>query len=255
MAADPSGSGLLVSTSAGQILRLDPNNGALVSVAGAPQGLSGDLMAMAPAPAGHLLVANRAGVVYNVNPQAGYAASIVWSNSGGALLDVRGLCADSLGRPVVVDRVGAAVSKVRRVNGGQLDLLAFSARGLRPAVDPLTGEIFVSEQGAPGDTGGEILRIEAPAGSLRSGHYQRNAYTTYPTGDFDGALAFDDSGNLYIAEGDAGRVVATHRSSGADTIVGANYGRPTALALAAGTPGTAGPPRHEPLRPRRLCHL
>lgn len=241
MVADPAGGGLIVSTSTSTLERVDIATGAVTTLATASQGLSGDLGALDVDAAGHLIVANRDGVVFDVDPQAGYAASVLFDDALDQLTDVRGLSVDGLGRIVVVDRpAGLETGRVFLLDAGQLELAAHSARGLRSAIDPLTGDVFVSEQGAPEEGRGEILRVDTFASPPAYGHWVGDGYLTFDLGPGDGGLAFDADGNFYVAAGDEGRVARLDRTSGTRVDVGGGYANPRDVALAPGTPGVAG---------------
>jgi len=72
LAPAPSGAGLLVATSQGWLLALDPESQELTPVAGPEQGLTGDLVALATLPPGspggmRVAVANRAGELFGLS--------------------------------------------------------------------------------------------------------------------------------------------------------------------------------------------
>ncbi|MEW6073495.1 MAG: hypothetical protein AB1726_13005 [Planctomycetota bacterium] len=241
MIADPAGGGLLVTTDAGVLLRLNVASGATSVVASAPQGLAGDLMALAATSTGRIVVAAYSGIVYEVDPAAGWTATVLFANSGGELSQVRGLCVDGLDRAILVDRpAGSAGGRVYRLAGGSLTLLVRTARGMRPAIDPLTADVFVTEKGTLTDGVGEVLRIEELVDPPTAGHYRGDAFFTLSPSPLGGDLAFDADGNFYVALGDEGRVVRVNRAEGTRTVATGNGTRPVGLALAPGRPGYAG---------------
>jgi hypothetical protein len=211
-------------------------------VAGPAQGLGGDLIGIASDSQGKLIVANRQGTVWSVDPDAAFFATVLFSDPSDQLLDVRGLTVDGFDRALLTDQPpGVDAGRLWRLDGGMLEPLARTARGVRPAIDPLTADVFVTEQGRPSDGAGEVLRVDAFAAPPTSGHYRAAEYTTFQVGELDGALAFDAAGNFYVGAGARGRVERVERTTGERTTVAGNYWQPLALALAAGTPAGSGP--------------
>ncbi|MEX1025650.1 MAG: hypothetical protein WD226_11300 [Planctomycetota bacterium] len=241
MIADPAGGALVVSTAASQLVRIDTATGASQQVAGTPQGLGGDLMAIAARADGQLYVAAGDGRVWLVNPNAGWNASLVYA--GSLLGDVRGMTVDGTGSIVLVDRIApnSHASRVWRLENGALSPIAYAARGARPAIDPLTAEVWVSQQGTPNESAGELLRIDTSFANVRVGNHRHDGYRTYGVGERDGDLAFAANGDLLVAAGREGRVWRMDRGSGVPTTIGGNYDEPVAVALAPGRPGIAGP--------------
>jgi hypothetical protein len=246
LCAAADGTALYVSTSAGRVLRFDPLTRLHSEVAGPASGLSGDLVSICARPNGALVVAARDGRVYELAAAPSYAVALLHDDTANLLGEVRGACVDAQGRIVLVERPpGAHAARVLRVEAGVPQLLVHSARGLRPVLDPLNGELWVSEQGAssagPYADAGEFLRIDAAAVPARAGHHGEFQYATTAHGDLDGGFAFDATGDVYVAEGQSGRVWRVRRDGGARTLIGGNYDAPRGVALAAGTPGIAGP--------------
>lgn len=240
---DPLGDGFLLPTQGGVLLHM-ASDGSVAPVAGGAQGLSGDLRAAAVrASDGHVIVARADGVLYDLDPMAGWNASVLFSDPSNQLVDVRGLAIDGLGRPLVVDRpAGRPVSKLFRLESGTLSFLAFTNRGVRPAVDPLTAEVWVTQEGHPFEPGGELLRVDALASPAAIGSWQKGPlYMQFRVGGLDGGIAFDADGNVYVAEGETGRIQRVDRATGARTVVSGNYANPGCLVLGPGTPGVAGP--------------
>ena len=242
MVPDPAGGGFLVSTAEGLVLRIDRDSGALVELAGAAQGLVGELSGLAARPTGEVVVATSTGQVFELDPGNGFLASTLYDNAGGALDEVVAIALDGAGRVLISDRRPSPErGALRRLDQGALELLAYTAQGTGLAIDPLTIEIFVAQEGNPGEPGGELLRVDASGPEAVSGHWRgESEYTTYAVGRDDGALCFGDDGSFYVAEGDSGRVWRTDRASNAQSIAAGNYTRPRALALAPGRAGTAG---------------
>ena len=241
MIADPAGGGLLVTTSDGKLLGMNAGSGVVSTLAGASQGLAGDLVAAAATSLGTIVVGTRDGVVFALAPAAGYAATVLFDNASLTLADVRGACVDGLDRVLLVDRpAGVTGGRVWRLDGGNLTLLTRTARGLRPAIDPLTGDAFVTEQGAIAEGAGEVLRVDAFTSPASAGHFRGDTYFTFPLGELGGDLAFDDDGDFYVAGDEDGRIVRVNRAVGTRTVVAGNYTRPVAVALAPGRPAYAG---------------
>lgn len=239
--ADPTGNGLLVSTSNSRLYRVNGSAGAAAQVAGTTQGLSGDLTGLAVRPTGRLAVGSRSGVLYEVDPTSAFATTVSFTNAPASLSDVRSLVVDGLGRTLVTDRpAGSNAGRFYRVSGGTATLLHHTNRGIGSAIDPLTGDVFVSELGTAAENGGEILRIDELSALSSAGHFRGSSYTTFRFDTFDGDLAFDASGNFYVAAGAEGRVYRIDRTTGTRTVVGGNYTQLSGLALAPGTPGVAG---------------
>lgn len=236
---NPAG-GLLLPTSTGALLRMQA--GVVDVVADGSKGLAGDLRAAALRPNGHVLVANAEGTVWDLDPGAGWSASVVFADPGNELHDVRGLTVDGLGRPLLVERLtNRPASKLFLVDGGALELLAFTNRGQHAAIDPLTAEVWVSQVGHPDEPGGELLRVDALLDPPTVAGWQKGElYSQFQVGEQGGGLAFDSLGNVYVAESEVGRVTRVDRASGARTTVAGNYREPRSAVLAAGTPGVAG---------------
>jgi hypothetical protein len=241
LVADPAGDGFFVCTSSGTLERMALSTGTVTTVAGAAQGLSGDLTAIDVAANGHLIVAERTGKVYDVNPGGGYVATLSFSDPTNALGDVRGLALDGLGRTLLVERrAGSEAGVLYRLTGSTLDALCTTARGVRAAIDPLTADVFVTEQGSSAEGAGEILRVDELASLAAHGHLRFETYTTFEIGELDGDLVFDSGGDFHVASGNDGRVWRVDRAAGTRSVVAGNYARPTGLALAEGRAGKAG---------------
>ncbi len=239
MIPDPAGDGLLVTSSTGSLQRVAVSTGQVTTLLMPPGGT--DFTAMTALANGHVVVASSTGLIFDLNPATGYTATLIFSDPAGQLFGVRGMTADAQGRLLIVDRNGASpASRLYRLSGGTLQLLTHTSRGLRPAIDPLTGDVFVTERGSVGDGSGEILRVEAFSSPVSHGHWRGSAFTTFEMGEADGGIVFDASGNFYVTEGELGRVVRIDRATGARSVVAGNYDQPLALALAPGRPGIAG---------------
>jgi len=241
--SDPIGGRFLVPTSAGELYMIQLYTGVVTKIAGPAQGLSGDLVAIASTSTGTIYVANRSGTVFQVDPPSGFTVSTHYDNGGGELSDVRGLVVDGQDRLYVLDRpAGVPAGKLYRLTGARtLELQAFTNRGLRMAIDPLTADLFVTQQGHPGDGGGEVLRVDTFASPPTAGHWRGAEFTLFDLGELDGDIAFDAAGNFYVTAGDDGRVERIDRATGVRTTVGGNYTRPRAAVLAPGRQATSGP--------------
>jgi len=238
---DPAGNGFLVSTSAGTIERVGMD-GSHTTLAGAAQGLFGDLTAIATNSTGHVLVGSAIGMVFDCDPNSGYASTIAFSNGGVTITTLQSLLVDALDQPILIDRVhGPNAGGVYRLTPSGLELRAFTARGVAGAIDPLTGDLFVTEQGSLLDGAGEILRVDLFSATPASGHYRGDSFFELPIGPRDGGIAFAASGDFYVVAGKEGHVYKVDRSTGAKTIVAGGYSHPLGVTLAPGTPGIAGP--------------
>ncbi|MBM3976992.1 MAG: hypothetical protein FJ299_08385 [Planctomycetes bacterium] len=244
LCAAADGSALYIGTALSRVLRIEPLTRAVSEVAGPAQGLQGELVALAPRPDGTLLVAARDGRLWQLEAAPSHAVSLVHDDAGNQLGDLRGACVDALGRPVLLERPASGASRLYRIEGGAAQFLVHAARGLRPALDPLTGELWISEQGAlasgPWANTGELLRVDASVAPARAGHLRQQAYGTLVHGEFDGGLAFDATGDVYASESGSGRVWRLRRDGGPRALSAGNYDAPRGVALATGTPGLAG---------------
>lgn len=241
MVADPQGGGFYVTTSNGTIERMTLAGSRSV-VAGAAQGLTGDLMGIAVNSTGKLIVASRTGRIHQVDPAAGFGATLLFSNPGNVLTNVGGVVVDGMDRIHVIDRPSSSpkTGRLYRLTGSTLTLLNISAIGSRGAIDPLTGDLFLPQVGNAIDGGGEILRIDLFEEPPTAGNYRGSEPFYLPFGPTDGSIAFTAEGNFFTNLASSGRVLRFDRSAGTQTFVGGNYIRPTALAVAPGRPGIAG---------------
>ncbi|TAJ18673.1 MAG: hypothetical protein EPO68_07495 [Planctomycetota bacterium] len=244
LCASADGGALYVVTALSRVLRVDPATRVVAEVAGPAQGLGGELAAIAPRPNGALVVAARDGRVWELATPS-HAVSALYADAGNLLGDVRGACLDAQGRVAWVERPASGAARLLRLEAGLPQFLVHSARGLRAALDPLSGELWVSEQGAlasgPFANAGELLRVDASLLPPRAGHLGQDLYTTLVQGDFDGGFAFDAGGDVYAAESGSGRVWKLRRDGGPRALVAGGYDAPRGVALALGTPGVAGP--------------
>ncbi len=241
LCAEPGGTGLLLATAGSRVLRIEPTTRAVTEIAGPGQGLAGDLIAIAARPGGRLVVAARDGRLWEVGPLAGDPVTLLYADAPNALTDVRGMCLDGAGRVLLIERpAGKIDGRLLRLDAGVLQLLTHSSRGLRPAMDPLTSEVWLTEQGAPGDKVGEILRVDVAPATVAAGHVAFQSFTGWSQGDLEGGLAFDAAGELYVTEGRTGRLLRMTRNGGAPTLLAGSYDAPKGVTLAPGTPGLAG---------------
>lgn len=244
LCASSDGQRLFLATAGARVLRCDPATRVLSEYAGPQHGLAGDLIAIATRPDGVLWVAARDGRVFEVAP--GPVVSLVYDDAANLLVDLRGLALDAQGRAVLVERpAGSPAARVLRLEAGVPQLLVHSARGLRPALDPLTGELWISEQGPANAPAayldrGEVLRVASAGAATRAGHLRQQSFATYQHGALHGGLAFDAAGDVYLTESGAGRLWKLRRDGGPRTLIAGNYDAPKGVALAQGTPGVAG---------------
>lgn len=237
MIDDPAGGGFLVATSGGTVERVDLLTGAATQYA--DSGGANDLVAIASDSNGVVHVVTAGGVVSSIHPTT-KAFTTVFADGANALGDVRGMAIDGLDRVYVVERdAGSPAGRVLRINGAALEPVAIANRGVRPEVDPLTGELWVSSQGSVQEGAGEILRARID-GQVAYGHWRGDTYYAFDVGPTDGDLAFDAAGNVWVAAGDAGRVARVDRASGARSVFAGNYDRPAALTVSFGRPAIAG---------------
>jgi hypothetical protein len=177
--------------------------------------------------------------VVQLDPAAGFSVTTLYA--AGGLEDVRGLCVDGADRVIVVDKPTASnAGRLHRLDAGRLTLLTRTARGGRPAIDPLSAEVWVVEQGNAIDQGGEVPRVDVGASPPAHGHFRGNEFYTFGVGDDGGDVAFDANGNFYVPAAFEGRVYRVDRATGARTVVAGSYTKPVAVALAPGRPGIAG---------------
>jgi len=219
--------GIFVTTSAGNLLRLDPETQETEPVAGAAEGLSGDLVGVDLRSDGRLVIASRAGDLFAVDPRTG-STELLHRDLGNVLNEVLGLAVDDHDRLLIVDRSGAGGLLVG-YDGSRFVPLASATRGLRPAVDPLTGDFFVTRQGNAG-TFGTLQRVRQR--SLRSFTTPARASRPLAFEEDDGDLTFDDAGNLYLTAGAAGRIVRIDRRTGRQTTISGGHAAPVAAVIA-----------------------
>ena len=165
---------LLTTTSDSKLFRTNMATGATIQVAGPIKGLTGDLVDLDMTPSGHALVANRGGTIFRVNPGAGYSVSTVFTDPGGDLNDVRAIAFDGQSELLILDRPpGEVGGRLFRLSAGVLELLVHTNRGQGMAIDPLTGDVFITERGSDVDGGGGILRVDTFQSPATAGHYKR----------------------------------------------------------------------------------
>lgn len=240
MIADPAGGGLLITTKGGEVVRMDTATGQTTLLADSSNGLTGDLTAIAARPDGKILVAAIDGRIWRLDPQNAWSVSVEYTGAG--FNDVRGMTVDAANGIVLIDRItpSSEASRVVRLDTSGADVLTYSARGARPAIDPLTAEVWVSQRGTSRETGGQILRIDQSLNLARVGNYHPGEYRAFGVGEYDGGLTFSQAGDVYVCAGREGRVYETDRSTGVSTILAGNYEDPVAVALASGRSGIAG---------------
>ncbi|MBI3820927.1 MAG: hypothetical protein HY286_19740 [Planctomycetes bacterium] len=243
MIADPAGNGFYICTSATTLEHYTLGGLRTVS-ADTTKGLSGDLTSLGANSLGHILVGNRNGTVWDIDPTTNFSSTVVFPNSGGQIFDLRALTVDGNDKLILFERPAGAVSpnagKVYRYDSGTLTLLDITNRGYRGAVDPLTGDFFIPEMGSAIDGGGEILRVEGFSNTPYAGHYRGASFFTFKTGTLDGGLAFTSTGSMYLPISVDGRVYYIDRNAGTVSTVAGNYDKPVAVAIAPGTTGVAG---------------
>jgi hypothetical protein len=188
-----------------------------------------------------ILLGPDAGTVYQYDPGSGQA-QVVFSNTPPQLTSLAGIVVDGLGRTLLVEpaSVGSPAGRIYLQNGQQLTLLAHTAGGVGAAIDPLTGHLFVTQQGHPGESGGEILQVDAFSSPAAYGSYRGAGYFTFGVGPEDGGISFDAAGNFFVAAGLEGRIVKVDRASGTRSVFATGFDHPISVAVGTGTPGVAG---------------
>lgn len=239
---DPAGGGLLVSTSASTVVRVDLNAGTAVTLANAGDGLGGDLVGLAARASGTVLAAAEDGRVFELDPSMGWSVSLLFDDAGDIVEGVTDLAVAAGDEPLILDHptMQEAGRLLQIESGGTTTLLTRTRRGLRAALDPLTGEAWVTQRGNPMDGFGEILRVDHLEPTVTHGHWTPGSYQTFAFDDRDGALAFFDNGDLIVSERKTGRVSRVSRADGARTLVAGGYQDPIDCALAPGRAGIAG---------------
>jgi hypothetical protein len=242
--ADPATDGLLMVNAGGELHHFDPLTDTWTLLADGAQGLSGDLVALDADSSDRPVAIDSAGNLHRLDPGASYASSVLFADPGNDLDDVRGLALDGSDRAIVVERPagagGVAGGRLWRIDGPTLEFLGHTARGLRPAVDPLTGDAWLTQSGAPWDRSGELLRADLFASPPLFGHERLDEYVSFDVDGAGGALAFDDVGDLFVGEDGTGRVWQVDRATGTRSVLSGGYARPLGLAISPGTVGTAG---------------
>ena len=234
--ADPLGGGLLVSTASGTLWRIDLATGDAAMVAGGAQGLSGDLVDLDSDSAGRVIAANADGVIFELDPLAAWTAVVLFADGADELENVQGIVVDGQDDVLVSDRpAGSAAGRLFRVSGGVGTFVVPTRLGLRPAIDPTTGDVFLAEQGD------ELLRVDPFVSPATHGHYRlADGFRQFATAELGGGLAFEDDGDFYLATAVDGRVLAFDRATDTVSVLAGHYFAPKDLALAPGTPGVAG---------------
>jgi len=233
---------LLTTTSDSKLFRTNMATGATIQVAGPIKGLAGDLVDIDMTPAGHALIANRGGTIFRVNPATGYTVSTIFTDPGGDLNDVRAIAFDGQADVLILDRPpGEVGGRLFRLSAGVLEFLCHTNRGQGMAIDPLTGDVFITERGSAIDGGGGILRVDTFQSPATAGHYSGDSFYLFDIGEFDGDIAFDDVGNFYVSTQNNGRIVRVDRATGTRSVVAGNYENQAALTLGPGRPGKTGP--------------
>ncbi|MFN0206807.1 MAG: hypothetical protein ACKVS6_10920 [Planctomycetota bacterium] len=244
MVASPSGTGFYISMSNGTVEYMSLA-GARSVIAGAGQGLSGDLTGITTTPTGKIVVGSRTGNVWEIDTTNANATTLIFGNPNGDVFDLRSVLVDGQGRLLIFDRPNSFVApncgRLFRLENGFLRLISVTNRGYRGAIDPLTADIFIAQQGNASDGGGEILRVDGMVNPAAAGHYRGNDFYLLKTGPLDGGIAFSSAGDMYIAISAEGRIYHINRSTGVKTVVTGNYNKPVDAILAPGSVGTAGP--------------
>ncbi|MFT5287253.1 MAG: hypothetical protein ACI8TQ_003435 [Planctomycetota bacterium] len=233
---------LLITTSTSQLLKMTVATGFTIQVAGTAQGLSGDLVSISASSTKDFLVANRSGTIFAIDALDGFSVSVFFDNAGGVLSDIRTIKHDGNDDLLILDQpAGEVGGRLYRLSGGVLSLLAITNRGTGMAIDPLSGDVFVTERGSAIDGGGEILRVDTFQSPATAGHFSGDEFFLFDLTDLDGDIAFDDVGNFYVSTGRTGRVTRIDRVTGARSVIAGNYSGQAALALNTGRVGTTGP--------------
>lgn len=227
---------MVVATSDGKLVELTgPNARSTVVDLGEP------IAAMDRLSDGTIVAALKSGRLYTVHPGTGWTPSLLFDDPLDELQDVRAVVVDGHDTVRVLEAPqGSPAARLYRLDGSTLTLETFTDGGLGGAYDPLTGDLFVTQEGPAAEGAGEILRVETHATPIGYGNYRGAGYTTFDTSELGGDIVFDADGNFYVAEGDTGRVSRVDRATGTKTFVGGGYAKVRSLALAPGTPGRAG---------------
>ncbi|MFT5289828.1 MAG: hypothetical protein ACI82F_001899 [Planctomycetota bacterium] len=239
---DPSGGGFLVSTSTSKLARIDLNTGVVSILADASDGLAGDLVGLAARAGGTVLAAASDGRIFELTPGLGWSVTQIFSNAGGEVENVSGLAVDATGQALILDSPSTSLaSRLLRIDGaGVVSVLARTRRGLNLALDPLTGETWVTQRGNPADGFGEILRVDQLEPTPTHGHWTPGNYQRFVFYDEDGSIGFFDDGDPVIVERSTGRVSRLTRVDGTRTVLAGGYQDPAASVLAPGRAGIAG---------------
>ncbi|QDU67799.1 hypothetical protein [Engelhardtia mirabilis] len=244
--ADPAGAAAIVGTDAAHLLRLPLDGSPATILAGPAEGLVGDLVAGVARASGELYIANAEGIVFSIGAGSGWQATVAYSDTGDQIHDLRGLALRDTGDMVILDRspMAPAAARIGIVSGGSITDWARSAGGESLAISPLSGDLYVSQQGKPGEVRGELLRVTLDTVLARAGHVLPSDLGSprgYSVGDGEGELCFTTDGILFVLEGDTGRVQRFDTVLGDSAVFAGGYAHPTGLFLAPGTPGVAGP--------------
>ncbi len=236
--------GLVVTTSNAEIYfanRAQPA-GLMQLVLSSADGLSGDLVATAPNAFGAPIVANSDGQMWAIRKIPQWVATPFYDDAADDLKNVQGIAFAGSGEFLILDQpTGAPGTKLWRLSGGRIELLGFANRGERMAIDPLTGDVFVTQQGNPVDGGGEILRVDAFQSPIAAGHWRGDGFQLYDIGEEGGGISFDATGDFYVGSENNGHVYKIDRTTGTRIEVSGNYTRPTSVQLGTGRSGGTGP--------------
>ncbi len=232
----------LLVTDAGWIVGLPSAGGSAYPLVGPGSGIPTNLVGIAVNTAGDWLVADESGTVTLVLPNAGFAASTLFSDPFAELDAVIDLGQSPSGDLLLLadEDPNDAKAMLHRVSGGVLSRLGETSRGLALARDPLSGDLFAAERGRPGE-GGELLRVELGGATPLASHWLNpSGYSPVWHGEQGGGLAFDGDGNPFIASSADFRVHAFDRATGTHTLIAGQLTAPRDLTVAAGRPGIAG---------------
>lgn len=241
----PSTGNLAVVMADGYLLEAAEGGNATV-VAGPSQGLGSDLSALAAAGDGTLWIGASDGRVWQVEPQNGWQTSLQFDDAADQLESVCGLGLSADGRLWALDRPAGANGAGRLFTltlGGSATLEAWTARGGDLTQDPLSGDLFVSQQGPLAHDLGEVLRVEVDADPVRTGHWRPSDLSAprgHAFGERGGSVAISTDGHVYLGVSTEGRIVRLDRGTGTESTLSGNYADPIDVELAPGTPGVAG---------------
>lgn len=242
IAYDAAGARLVAVTDAETVVGLPLDGSPATRIAHAGTGITGPLTCVAADASGEILVGNRDGLVVRLSPGSGFVPTVEFADAADDLSNLVDLVFDPVAGTYLLDATSdpESVSRLYRLAGpSTLELLALPFNGQGMSLDPIAGDLFVS-QAASGTSPGEVLRVHLGVTPALANHWPSAQYTPFDLDAASRGSAFDGSGNLYLASAVTGRVEVVDRAGQTSTLIAGNYDEPLDVVVAPGRAGIAG---------------